>query len=183
MYIEVLAHLNTLERRVLEDAMLALGILFSDTDELGADSDVASRVRARRATRETAHAPPSLRDTQAAFRGILQDGARLDRLTWARDTLATLQQAIGERRLISFWLPPTVAPERSGAPAVADPAAQAERMVEEMGRHAYNVGEALRLIESAIARLQIAQSRLLDMNEDADDGSIAGLDAPDWTDR
>ncbi len=182
MHVELLAHFNTLERRVLEDAMLAFGILFSDTDELGAEPDAAPRVRARRATRETAHASPSLRDAQAAFRGILQEGARLDRLIWARDTLAALQKAIGERRQISFWLPPAGAPVRSGTPAVADPAALAERMVEEMGRHAYNAGEALRLIESAIARLQIAQSRLLDMSEDADDGSIAGLAAPAWPD-
>lgn len=178
MYVELLAHFNTLERRVLDDAMVALGILFTDTEEPVLEAGVALRVRARRATRATAHAPATLRDAQAAFRGILQDGARLDRLTWARDTLAALRRAIEERRRISFWLPPDAAPARLGTPAVADPAAQAERMVDEMSRHAHNADEALRLMESAIARIQIAQSRLLDISEDADDGSIVGLAAP-----
>jgi hypothetical protein len=58
MYIEVLAHFNTLERRVLEDAMVALGILFSDTGEPELEAGVVSRVRARRTTRETTHMPP-----------------------------------------------------------------------------------------------------------------------------
>jgi hypothetical protein len=182
MHVELLAHFNTLERRVLEDAMVALGILFSDTGEQELEAGVASRVRARRTTRETAHMPPSLRDAQAAFRGILQDGARFERLTWARDTLTALQQAIEERRNPGFWLPPGAARAAPGTPAVANPAAQAERMVEEMGRHGYNVGEALRLLDSVIARLQVAQSRLLDMSEDADDGSIAGLAGPAWPD-
>ena len=172
MYVELLARFNNLERRVLENAMVALGILFSDTGEPELEAGVASRVRVRRTTRETAHMPPSLRDAQAAFRGILQDGARLDRLTWARDTLATLRRAVEERRQISFWLPPATAPMRLGTPAIADPAAPAERMVDEMGRHAHNVDEALRLVESTSARLRVAQSRLLDMSEHADDGSV-----------